>query len=655
MNTKGIIAAAQSIRSLSMDAVQKAASGHPGLPLGCAELAVLLYGEIMKHNPTNPHWMGRDRFVLSAGHGSMLLYSVLHLAGYDISLEDIKNFRQLGSICSGHPEYGLTAGVENTSGPLGQGIAIAVGMAIAQTMMAAKYNTKDFKLFDHYTYALVGEGCLEEGVSSEASSLAGHLKLDKLIVFYDQNKISIDGSTDITFTEDIAKRYEAYNWRVLKGDMYDINGILKLVAEAKKSVGKPTLIMLKSIIGKGAPKAGTSKVHGEPLGEEDVALTKKNLGLDPAKFFYVNPEAYAYFADKQAGFIADETQWQAQFKSWGNANPELLAQYKASLDFSATNTSVDLPIYSVGDNVATRVASCDMISYIGKCYDYFVGGSADLKGSNKTAMTCDNGTYSCDNRKGRAIEYGVREFAMADIASGIALHGGLRNFCATYLVFCDYMKAAMRLTSIMKLPVIYVLTHDSIFVGEDGSTHQPIEQLAMLRATPDFTVLRPGDAQETVVAWQLAFKQNAPVALVLTRQKVPVYAKDDKDWKQTITHGAYIVKRGGDSPDVTVFATGSEVSMALEAANISKKAVRVVSVLNKGLYEAQDNTFKQTITGNAPRTIVVEAASRFGWEGYVKSPKDLFTIDTFGTSAPAKKVAEYLGFTAQKLADLIAQ
>lgn len=653
MDTKGIAAVAKSIRSLSIDAIQKAKSGHPGLPLGCAELAAILYGEVLKHNPADSKWADRDRFVLSAGHGSMLLYSILHLSGYKVSLDDIKNFRQVGSVCPGHPEFGWTDGVENTSGPLGQGIALAVGMALAESIEAAKFNTAEHKIVDHYTYALCGEGCLEEGVSSEASSFAGHNKLGKLIVFYDQNKISIDGSTDITFTEDIGKRYEAYGWQVLKGDMYDVEGLLKLIEEAKKCSDKPSLIMLKSVIGKFAPKQGTPVVHGEPLGEADVAETKKALGINPQEFFYVDPQALRYFEDKKAGFAKREADWNKEFESWAKENPELAKQWKASFEGTADGEAED-PVYEIGANVATRSASGDMINAMGLRYSCLVGGSADLKGSNKSGMKCDGGTYTPSNRAGRSIEYGIREFGMASEALGMCAHGGIRPFVATYLVFSDYMRPSIRLASIMKQPVIYDLTHDSIYVGEDGPTHQPIEQLSSLRAIPGVQVLRPGDAEETVAAWHIAMEsKDHPVVLALTRQNVPVYEKEDKNWKETIKKGAYVVKNGGENPDVTVVATGSEVNMALDAAKkVSGKTVRVVSVLDKNLFES-DEKFMNEILGGAKRVIVAEAGCRCGWEGIATSRKDLFTIDRFGESGPGKNVAQALGFTADKLAELI--
>ncbi len=653
MNTNGIAAVAKSIRSLSIDAIQKANSGHPGLPLGCAELAAVLYGEILKHNPKNPKWANRDRFVLSAGHGSMLLYSILHLSGYDISLDDIKSFRQIGTKCPGHPEFGRTPGVENTSGPLGQGIAIGVGMAVAETMLAAKFNTPNRKIIDHYTYILTGEGCLEEGVSAEACSFAGHHKLGKIIMFYDENRISIDGSTDITFTEDIEGRFKAYGWQVLKGSMYDVQEIMRLVDEAKAETQKPTLIMLKSVIGRFSPKEGTSAVHGEPLGVDAVFQTKKNLGLNPDEFFQIDGDAISYFAEKKSTFQKFEDDWKNEFALWQKENPLLAKQWTAAQDFLPDGEYSE-PAYEIGKMVATRTASGDMINALGLRYSSLVGGSADLKGSNKSGMKCDGGTYTAENRAGRSIEYGIREFAMAGIGSGLALHGGIRPFVATYLVFSDYMRASIRLSALMRLPIIYDLTHDSIYVGEDGPTHQPIEQLASLRAIPNLVVLRPGDAEETVEAWKMAIEsKETPVVLSLTRQNVPVYEKDDKNWRNTIHRGAYIVKNGGENPDVTILATGSEVFMALEAAKISKKNVRVVSVLDKNLFEKQDESFCQNILGKTSRIIVAEAGVHLGWEGFVKNKRDLFTIDRFGESGPGKNVAQSFGFTAEKLSELI--
>ncbi|MBR6193398.1 MAG: transketolase [Treponema sp.] len=654
MDIKGLEATALSIRSLSMDAIQKANSGHPGLPLGAAELAAILYGEVMKHNPADSKWVDRDRFVLSAGHGSMLLYSILHLAGYKVSMDDIKNFRQVGSVCPGHPEYGVTDGVECTSGPLGQGIALAVGMAIAETMLAARFNTPRHTIVDHYTYALVGEGCLEEGVSSEASSLAGNLKLEKLIVFYDENKISIDGSTDITFTDDIQKRYESYGWTVLRGSMYNMGEIAELVRIAKGQ-HKPAIIILRSTIGKGAPKAGTADVHGAPLGVDGVKEAKNNLGLPEDEQFYVVPEAYAYFEKKRKEFAEAQSDWQAEFDAWSEENPDLRKKWDAYWSGEATGEAAS-PSYKAGDKLATRDASGKSLNVMADRYEWLVGGSADLQGPNKTKVKNDDGTYSPDNRRGRTIEYGIREFAMSQVQSGINLHGGLRAFGATFLVFSDYLRPSLRVAALSKIPNIYILTHDSIYVGEDGPTHQPIETLAALRCIPNVQVLRPGDAEETQIAWEMAVEsKDHPVCMAFTRQALPVYEKFDSDWKNTARRGAYIVQNGCDKPDITVLATGSEVSMALEAAkSVEGKKIRVVSVLDKTLFENQDEDFQKKIIGGAKRVVVAEAGCRQGWEGYAKK-SDLFTLDSFGESGPAAKVAEHLHFTAADFAKLLAR
>jgi transketolase len=654
MNEKGIAAAALSVRSLSMDAIQKANSGHPGLPLGCAELAAVLYGEILKYNPADSKWADRDRFVLSAGHGSMLLYSILHLAGYKVSMDDIKSFRQVGSKCPGHPEYGMTDGVENTSGPLGQGVAMSVGMALAESMLAARFNTDKHTVVDHYTYSLVGEGCLQEGVASEACSLAGHLKLGKLIVFYDQNQISIDGSTTITLTEDIAKRFEAYGWQVLHGDMYDPAGIIKLVEQAKACKDKPSFIMLKSIIGKGAPNQNTADVHGAPLGVEGVKTAKQQLGLPVDKDFYVVPEAYAYFEEKKAARAQAEKDWEAEFAAWSKENPELRKMWDAFYSGTPSGTA-EFPEFKPGDKLATRDASGKALNTIADRFLNLVGGSADLMGPNKTKLAHDDGTYQWNNRKGRTIEFGIREFAMSAICAGMALHGGLRPFCATFLIFSDYLRPSLRVAALMGVNTVYVLTHDSIYVGEDGPTHQPIETLAALRAIPNVQVLRPGDAQETVVAWEMAMEsKDHPVCLALTRQGLPVYEKFDASWKQNARKGAYVVLEGSSAPDITVLATGSEVSMALDAAKlVSGKKVRVVSVLDRKLFAMQDKAFKNAVIGGAKRVVTAEAGISMGWDAFATSQEDIFCINRFGESGPANKVAEHLGFTAAKLAELL--
>lgn len=654
MNDKGINAVASSIRSLSMDAIQKANSGHPGLPLGAAELAAVLYGEILKHNPANSKWTDRDRFVLSAGHGSMLLYSILHLSGYKVSIDDIKSFRQVGSNCPGHPEYGMTDGVECTSGPLGQGIAMAVGMAVAETMLAARFNTAKHKIVDHYTYSLVGEGCLQEGVASEACSLAGHLKLGKLIAYYDCNKISIDGSTDITFTEDIAKRFEAYGWQVLSGSMYNPQEILKLSEEAKKCANKPTLIMLKSVIGYGAPLQGTPDVHGAPLGADGVKTAKKTLGLPEDKDFYVLPEAYKYFEDKKSEFNSVEEDWKKEFAEWSKENPELRNQWDAFHSGKPTGTAKDVG-FKAEDKTATRGAGGKVLNVMADRYLNLVGGSADLSGPNKTQLKNGDGIYSDNNRIGRTVEFGIREFAMSALCSGISLHGGLRTFCATFLVFSDYMRAQIRLASLMKQPVIYIFTHDSIYVGEDGPTHQPIETLTALRAIPGVQVLRPGDAQETEAAWEEAIEANDhPVCIILTRQDLQGYEKADKDWKNTVKCGAYIAKDCEGTPDVTVLASGSEVSMAIAAASkVPQKKIRVVSVMDVKLFANLDASAREKLTGSGVRIVTAEAGIGMEWLQFVKDKRDVFSIERFGESGPAEKVAEHLGFTAEKLAEVL--
>ncbi|BDC92451.1 transketolase [Treponema bryantii] len=656
MNKKGVEAVALSIRSLSMDAIQKANSGHPGLPLGAAEAAAVLYGEVMKHNPANSKWADRDRFVLSAGHGSMLLYSILHLAGYKVSLDDIKNFRQVGSKCPGHPEYGDTDGVECTGGPLGQGVSMAVGMAIAEQMLAAKFNTKGHKIVDHYTYSLVGEGCLQEGVASEACSLAGNLKLGKLIVFYDQNKISIDGNTDITFTDNIAARYKAYGWQVLKGSMYDVEGIVELVKEAKKCKDQPTLIMLKSVIGKGAPKQGTADVHGAPLGAEGIVAAKKKLGLPVDQDFYVVPEAYKYFESKKAAFAKAEADWNADFAAWAKENPELKKLWDAYHSDAVTDDTVKDVAYKVGDACATRDASGKALNVIAARYANLVGGSADLMGPNKTAFKAtDNGTFSPENRAGRTIEYGIREFAMSAVCAGISLHGGLRPFCATFLVFADYLRPSLRVVSLMKQPVIYVFTHDSIYVGEDGPTHQPIETMTSLRAIPGVQAIRPGDPEESMEAWKIAYaSKDHPVCMAFTRQALAVYEKDDKSWKKNMAaNGAYIVKEGAAKPDITILASGSEVNMALQAAEmVPEKKIRIVSVPDLKKFENLPKAKQDAIIGETKRVVCTEAGISMEWLQFT-SKENCFCIDTFGTSGPANKVAEYLGFTAKNLAKLL--
>jgi transketolase len=655
MNQKALEKVATSVRCLSMDAIQEANSGHPGLPLGAAELGAYLYGEAMKYNPSDPAWIDRDRFVLSAGHGSMLLYSMLHLAGFGLSLDDIKHFRKIGSPCAGHPEYGAFPGIETTTGPLGQGLATAVGMAIAETMLAAKFNTAAHHVIDHKTWVLVGDGCLQEGITSEASSLAGHLKLGKLIVFYDSNRITIDGSTDISFTEDVAARYEAYGWKVLKGDMYDFAGMANLVAEAKADAEKPKLIILKSTIGKSAPtKQGTNGIHGSPLGEEEIAKAKTGLGIPAGQKFWVDPEAYAYFKARAAELKADHAAWTKEFEAWTKDEPELAAELVQW--YSGENSKeVKLPTFAVGEMVATRAASGKALQAVADAWPNLTGGSADLTSPSVTALS-KVADYSPANRAGRYIRFGIREHAMAAIGNGLSLHGGLRPFVSTFLTFVDYLRPALRLSAIMKQPLVYVMTHDSIYVGEDGPTHEPIEQLASLRAMPNVLVLRPADAEESAEAWLMAMaRKDGPSVLVFARNPVPVMQKADPDWRNTMKKGAYIVREASGEPEVVVVATGSEVSLALEAADkVPGKAVRVVSMPSRELFYAQAQEFKDALLPKTARIVVAEAGVAQGWQE-IAARKDIFSIDRFGASGPAADVAKHLGFTAEKLAELIAR
>jgi transketolase len=646
---------ALSVRSLSMDAIQEANSGHPGLPLGAAEIGAFLYGEAMKYDPSEPTWIDRDRFVLSAGHGSMFLYSMLHMAGFGISLDDIKRFRKIGSPCAGHPEYNADLGIEMTTGPLGQGVSTAVGMAMAETMLAAKFNTEKRKIFDHYTWVLVGDGCLQEGIASEASSLAGHFRLGKLIVFYDSNNITIDGPTDITFTEDVAKRYEAYGWKVLKGDMYDFPGIAKLVTEAKADQDKPKLIILKSIIGKGAPtKQGTSSMHGSPLGEEELARAKDALGIPKDQKFWVAPEAYEYFGAYKKDLQSRHALWAKEFEAWKREEPALAKEldlwYSGEPQFE-----LRLPSFAPGEAVSTRAASGKVLQAVAAAWPNFVGGSADLTSPNVSAL---NGVadYTPGNRAGRYIRFGIREHAMAAIGNGLALHGGLRPFVATFLSFVDYLRPALRLSALMKLPLVYVLTHDSIYVGEDGPTHEPIEQLASIRAMPDLLVLRPADGEETAEAWSIAMKRkDGPTVLVLCRNNVPFLSKDDPRWRTNMAKGAYIVHDTKGTPDVVVVATGSEVSLAIEAAKlVPRKSVRIVSMPCREAFFRQSDQYRAALIPGTAKIVVAEAGVAQGWEG-IAPRENIFSIERFGASGPAGDVAKYLGFTAEKLAEIIAK
>ncbi|MGD0727318.1 MAG: transketolase [Spirochaetia bacterium] len=651
MNLSALSAVANSVRSLAIDAVEKAKSGHPGLPMGCAELGALVYGELLNHWPGDPHWINRDRFVLSAGHGCMLLYSLLHLSGYELALDDIKSFRQLGSRTPGHPEWGMTPGVEATGGPLGQGLSNAVGMAIAERMLASRFNTSTRAVIDHFTYVLASDGDMMEGVASEAASLAGHLGLGKLIVFYDSNSITIEGSTGLAFSENVLKRYEGYGWLTLSGSMYDVEGIAAMVAQAKKSPDRPTIIQLTSVIGKGAPtRAGTAKAHGEPLGPEEAAGAKKAIGVPDGCQFYVFPEAEAYFKDKKPGWKTQYEQWKKTLESWKKENPDLAKDWEKYFGGGYDLSAIAMPAFKPGDSVQTRAASGQVLNAIAKGVPNLIGGSADLAPSNNTNLK-DMGDFSRANPQGRNFHFGIREHGMGGICNGIAYHGGLRPFCATFMVFSDYMRPSIRLAALSKLPVIYIFTHDSVFVGEDGPTHEPVEHLAALRVIPNLLLLRPGDAEETEMAWRMAFeRKDGPTALALTRQGIVVYAKADSEWRKTIRQGAYIARDCDGAPDVVIIATGSEVSAALQAATaLSDRKVRVVSMISRELYTAQPARFRLSLVPAGSRKVVFEAGVTQGWKGPFDDDTLVVGIDRFGESGPYQKVVEHLGITAGAL------
>jgi transketolase len=657
MHNEAIEAVAQAVRLLSMDAVQKANSGHPGLPLGCAEIGALLYGEILKHHPADPAWVDRDRFVLSAGHGCLLLYSLLHLSGYAVSLEDIQSFRQLGSKAPGHPEYGRTPGVETTTGPLGQGISNAVGMAIAERMLASRFNTPQRKLIDHCTYVLAGDGDLMEGVSSEACSLAGHLGLGKLIVFYDSNHITIEGSTELAFTEDVRKRFAAYGWQTLEGDGYDTAEILRLVEQARKETGKPTLILLHTVIAKGAPNlAGSHKTHGAPLGEAEIKAAKKAMGVPEDAQFFVPEAARRYFAGRREQWARGYQQWQETFEAWSRENPEKRREWDAALGVTPP-ASLPLPAFKAGDKMATRVASGQVLNAIAPALPGLVGGSADLAPSNNTLLQ-GLGDFQAGSPEGRNLHFGVREHAMGAIANGLALHG-LRPYCATFLVFSDYMRPSIRLAALMGLPVIYVFTHDSIFVGEDGPTHQAVEHFAALRALPNLVLLRPGDAQETAVAWQMAVERTeGPTALALSRQNLVVYAKHDPGWAASCRKGAYVASEAKGKPRLVIVASGSEVNLALEIKEklgTAGEAVRVVSMISRELFLGADPGWRQGLLPAGVKRVAVEAGVSLGWAEVVGDGGRVFAIDRYGESGPAQKVADHLGLGAAAVSEQVAR
>ena len=650
---------ARTVRGLTSDAIERAQSGHPGLPLGVAELGSLLFGEVMRHNPADPNWVDRDRFVLSAGHGSMLLYSLLYLSGYGLTVEDIKSFRRLGSKTPGHPERGTTAGVEATTGQLGQGFSNAVGLAIAERKLAAEFNVDGLEIIHHYTFVLASDGDLMEGVSSEAASLAGSLGLGKLIVFYDRNRISIDGRTELTFTEDVGMRFRSYHWQVLEADAYDFDSILASVDAAKANGSQPTLIIVDSVIGKGAPSLqGTHTVHGGPLGGEEVRRLKLDLQIPENESFYVVPGVAAYFDRKRLDWQREYEDWKVTFSQWNAKHPDLLREfedwYSASANFELHDLHAES--YEVGNRVPTRIASGRIVEKLMRKYGWFIGGSGDLTTPCLGPIEIPEALTS-QSFKGNYLYYGVREHAMGAITNGILLHGGLRAFCATFLVFSDYMRPAIRLASLMKLPAIYIFTHDSVLIGEDGPTHQPVEQLSTLRAVPGITVVRPGDAVETDLGWEIALsRRNGPTAIVLTRQDVPVYKKEDPDWRRDAKRGAYVVRHAGDSPDLVIVASGSEVSLAVDAAEqLSDVHIRVVSMISQEVYLEQDQAYRnRMIPGDLP-ALFVEVGVSWGWAKLLTPRDSVVSIDTFGRSGKGGEVGRSFGFDASTIVQKIKQ
>ncbi|MEK8128134.1 transketolase [Paenibacillus filicis] len=652
------------IRTLTIDAVEKANMGHPGMPMGAAPMAYSLWARHLKHNPGNARWADRDRFVLSAGHGSMLLYSLLYLSGYGLTLDDIKQFRQWGSLTPGHPEFGHTVGVEATTGPLGQGVAMAVGMAMAEAHQAAVYNREGYTVVDHHTYAICGDGDLMEGISSEAASLAGHLKLGKLVVLYDSNDISLDGELGMSFSERVQNRFESYGWQYLRvDDQHDVNGIAEAIALAKADTERPTLIEIKTTIGYGSPnkagKGGHGGTHGSPLGKEEVALTKQALNW-PAEDFYVPEEVLAHFAELREQGAGREQAWQELFAGYRAAYPELAEQFeRAQQGELPEGWNAGLKRYETDHApISTRSASGQAINSLAAANPLLLGGSADLASSN---MTMINGepAFDATNYAGRNIWFGVREFAMGAALNGMLLHGGVKAFGGTFLVFSDYLRGAIRLSALMKLPVVYVFTHDSIAVGEDGPTHQPIEQIPSLRLIPDLTLFRPADANETAAAWEYALQaKEGPFVLALTRQNLPVLPGTSELAYTNIGRGGYVLDAGGsETPDVQLIATGSEVSLALD---VQKKLAeenihaRVISVPSRELFEQQDEAYRQSVVlPQVKAKVVIEMAYPSGWDEVLDGSGFVIGIRKFGASAKADKVISEYGFTAEAVIEKI--
>jgi transketolase len=660
MNTELDELCINTIRMLSVDGVEKAKSGHPGMPMGAAAMAYVLWTRFLRHNPLNPNWPDRDRFVLSAGHGSMLLYSLLHLTGYELPLEEIKHFRQWNSKTPGHPEYGLTPGVETTTGPLGQGFANGVGMAIAERYLAGHFNRPEHEIVNHYTYGIVSDGDLMEGVSHEAASLAGHLGLGKLIYFYDDNHISIEGSTDLTFTENRTGRFVAYGWhvqRVTNGN--NLKALEQALSEAQKETQRPSLIAVRTNIGYGSPnKQDKANAHGEPLGDEEIKLTKENLGWPLEPNFLIPQEALKHFRTAIDKGKELEDQWLAKLQTYKQIYPELTEEWQRWISAELPeNWQEEIPIFPADPKgLATRVSSGNVLNAAASKFTNLVGGSADLAPSNKTLID-GQADYQANQYEGRNLRFGVREHAMGSILNGMALHGGLIPYGGTFLVFSDYMRPAIRLAALSKLKVIYVFTHDSIGLGEDGPTHQPIEQLAALRAIPNLTVIRPCDANETAQAWRAALQhQNGPVALALTRQSVPTLNRENFAPAERLHQGAYILSEAGDAkPDIILIASGSEIEIALGAADKLKEknlAVRVVSMPSWELFESQPEEYRRQVLPTDIRAkIAVEAGSPQGWDRYVGEMGQVIALNHFGASAPYKVLYEQFGITADRIVE----
>lgn len=657
MNSCKIIA--NTIRGLSVDGVAAANSGHPGMPLGMADVCAVLWSEHMNFNPKNPKWLNRDRFILSAGHGSMLIYSLLHLYGYDLSMDDLKAFRQWGSKTPGHPENFVTAGVETTTGPLGQGVANAVGFALAEASLAARYNREGSEIIDHYTYVVAGDGCLQEGISHEACSFAGHNKLGKLIMLYDSNNITIDGPTHISFTEDTRKRFEAYGWQVLEIDGHDYDQINAAIAEAKKEKSKPSIIICKTIIGFGSPnRAGTSKAHGEPFPAEEIELMKEKLGLPKDKSFFVPDEISDLRAKTQEKGQNLENKWNELWENYKNKNQEAAKELENSIKGEISKEALDIPQFGSEKAIATRSASGTVLNHIAKYIPQLMGGSADLTPSNNT-LPAGEESFSPENPKGRYIRYGVREHGMAAIMNGMALHGGVLPYSGTFFVFSDYMRPAMRMSALMEQQVVYVLTHDSIGLGEDGPTHQPEAHLWAYRTIPNMTVIRPMDANETAEAWKSALKnKKGPTCLVLTRQNLPVYDRAGLGWAKSeeAQKGGYVLCEDKDF-EAIIIATGSEVELAVEAKtklNEQGVKVRIVSMPSTNIFDEQSQEYKESVLPkNILKRVAVEAGVTLGWYKYVGLEGRVIGLDRFGASAPYKTLYKEFGITTDAIVEAV--